>query len=167
MIRDDTVAAVIDEIRAVDWEAWSIPLPNRLFAYEPGSVVPAFERLADARAESEAQVAYTALSFAIAHSHSGTPYTVMSVATPLLARLVPLLASGAAAGMDMVTDCALWSVGEPPFAGPDGQVHDLARDTLEALRALEPLARRWLQQSGDEHRRWAATSLLEALADLA
>jgi len=166
VIIDSKVAALLEEVRGIDWSVWSISLPNRLFVYEPDRVLPAFHSLAEARTEREASDAYSALLSAIGHNHSGTPYTVMSAATPLLARLVPLLTVSAAAGMDAVTDCALWSAGEPPFTGPDGQVHDLGQDTRRALQSLEPLARRWLEQASGARQTEAAAGLLEALAEL-
>jgi hypothetical protein len=91
----------------------------------------------------------------------------MSPAAPLLARLVPLLDAGASAGMEALTDCALWSLDEPPFVGPDGRTHLLEQETRAALATLETLARQWSELDSDAPRRGAGLGLLEALAELA
>jgi hypothetical protein len=140
MTAGDTVEEVLDDVRGIAWATWAIPLPNRLLAYRPDSVGPAFERLARAHTHNEGRAAYNVLLDAVGHNHSGTPYAAMSPAAPLLARLVPLLAAGSPAGMEALTDCALWSRGEPPFDGPDGQTHHLGQETRAALQTLEALA---------------------------
>ncbi len=166
MTADAAVEELLSDVRLIDWAGWAIPLPNRLFAYEPDSVIPAFERLASARTPDEGQHAYNALLDAVGHNHSGTPYTAMSPAAPLLARLVPLLTYSGPAAMDALTDCALWSRGEPAFLGPDGHTHHLEQETRAALRTLEDLARLWAESGIDEARRGAGRGLLEALAEL-
>lgn len=164
---DPELAAVLDDVRAVDWHAWAIRLPGRLYAYEPGTVVAAFEALAHARGVGQSRYAYGEYLTAVAHNHSGTPYAVLTVATPLLARLVPVLGDAAAVGMEALTDCALWSVGEPPFVGPDGEQHDLGSDTLEALKTLAALAHEWSTTEPADGERWrAAKELLKVLDKL-
>ena len=40
-VSDSPVGAILEEVRRVDWHRWAIPLPDRLFAYDPVRVVPA------------------------------------------------------------------------------------------------------------------------------
>ncbi len=140
------------------------PFPERLFDYNADRVVPAFESLARAASTGEAQNAYNELLDAIGHNHSGTPYAAMAPAVRLLAQLVPLLDAGGPAGMEVVTDCLLWSAGVPVFIGPNGSEHNLGIEILADANALRALAERW-KEDPDDRRQRAATGLLEALAD--
>ena len=159
------VEAVLTDVRRVDWQAWAIPRPDRLFDYDSSRVVPAFEAFAQATSPGEADLAYNLFLDAVAHNHSGTPYAAMAPAAPLLSRLVPHLGAGAAEGMEALTCCVAWTFDGPAFTGPDGVECDLAGECAEAARALAPLANSW-RHSGDESRRRAAAGLLEVLAEL-
>jgi len=127
-------------------------------------VVPAFELLVTAVSPAERQRAYRAMLSAIGHHHSGTPYTAVSPAAPLLAALTLCLDGAAPAAMEIVVDCLGWSAGEPVFRGPDGADHDLAADIADAVRPLVPLALQW-SSSPDPDRRGPARDLLELLSD--
>lgn len=121
--------------------------------------------MVQATTSSQADAASHLFLDAVGHDHSGTPYAAMGPAALLLARLVPHLGAGAAAGMEALTDCVSWTLDEPTFTGPDGAECDLAGETAKAARALAPLADSW-RSAHDEARRRAATGLLEVLGEL-
>lgn len=112
-------ASVLAQVRGTDWQAWAIPLPDRLFAYDPGSVVPAFEALVLASSPEYAFDAYNGMLDAIAHNHSGTPYAAMAPAAELLAarKLGPLARH--------------W------LEGSDDQQHRAAAQLLEVLSEFD------------------------------
>ncbi len=162
---DVAIFRVLEEVRSTDWQSWAIPLPNRLFDYRPESVVPAFERLVRVSSPELGWAVYNELLYAIGHNHSGTPYVAMAPASHFLAQLIPHLGAGAAAAMQVVADCVGWSLGEPPFIGPDGLEHDLEQETRAAAHAVAPLAQQWAGGQ-DVERRHAAEGLLELLEEL-
>jgi hypothetical protein len=49
---------VIDEVRAMDWVSWGIRTPDRIWAYDPESVVPAFEGILAVADEAASRRAY-------------------------------------------------------------------------------------------------------------
>ncbi|KQR16831.1 hypothetical protein [Cellulomonas sp. Leaf334] len=161
----ESLESVLTEVRRADWQAWAMPLPHRRSAYDSSRVVPAFEAFAKASTPRQADDAYNLFLDAVGHNHSGTPHAAMAPGARLLARLVPHLGAGGAAGMEALTDCVSWTFDEPAFTGPDGAECDLAGATAQAARALAPLANSWMR-SGDVSRRRAAAGLLDVLADL-
>jgi hypothetical protein len=136
---------VMDEVRAMDWSSWEIQIPGRISAYDPESVVPAFEAIVAVADQAASKRAYDVMLDAIAHNHSGTPYPAMIPATAFLVRMGPSVEPWALTTIvDVLTDCMLWSQDEPEFTGPDHRTYlmgvEIARSCLDLRPLIEPLS---------------------------
>ena len=159
------VEDVLNAVRATDWTQWDVPWADYLWAYEPTSVVPAFEALAAVRTKDDARQAYHRFLNAVAHDHSGTPYPAIVEGVRHLVALIPHLESWATeTAVSALVECYLFTADEVAARSVDGMSHDLTEVHRLAV-TIRPLLNR-LAADHDHPARAAATDLLNTIEDI-
>lgn len=156
---------ILERIGATDWGQWSSPSVDYLFDYRADSVAPAFEALAAVVDEESSRRAYNRLLYAIAHNHSGTPYSATVPGVRFLVELVPELDQWAlAAAIDVLIELYGWVIGDTALKTADGQVHDLTVVHGVVVTLMPTLLA--LSESGEEPAARSAAELVDQIREI-